>query len=434
MAEDVASRVAGAEALPPELRDRVEQAAARLGSIHERWSTAKLAGPAALSERAEAEDAAAPVQGGDFRSEEDALPLDRDAVSVTPILGIETDESDEAGRPRFKTLMGVPRSSPELDELAGLDGSAGSHDLLPSERPLCSPSSERASLRVDEAPSLAGTSLPCEPGAPPSRSPRVSSPWPSLAESPLDVSAEVAALRTASRRRSWWVGLGTIAAAAAVFAIVTPRQRTQALRWVETEYHARLQPREDAISDTARALRPVANATASTSSTTDRETAQLELPVAAPQRAAGELAAVPAGVREMTASVAAAASAVAEDSSAAAARAELANDEVSDHAHASGSASSEQPQNTEFSATPASAGAESTAVKSKPAARDARAGGTTAKARAQVAAPRKPSQRGSNQQSTSATNVAVRATKARATRQNTPRKDGGSGIIRETPF
>lgn len=433
MAEDVASRVAGAEALPPELRERVEQAAARWGSIHERWSTAKLAGPMALSERADAGNAAAPVQGGDFRSEDDALPLDRDAVSVTPILGIETDESDEAGRPRFKTLMGVPRSSPELDELAGLDGSSASHDPLPIERAARSPSSERAGLRVDEAPSLAGTSLPCEPGAPPSRSPRVSSPWPSLAESSLDVSAEVAALRTASRQRPWWRGLGAIAAAAAVFAIVAPRQRTQALRWVESEYRTRLQPRGEAISDTARALRPVANATASSASTIDRATAQLELPVAAPQRAAGELAAVPPGVRGMTATVAAAAGAI-EDSSAAAASAKLANDDGSDHAHASGNASSEPLQNTELSATPSSAGAESAAAKSKPAARDARAGGTTSKARAQVAAPRKPSQRGSNQQTVSATTVPVRATKARATRQNTPRKDSGSGIIRETPF
>src|SRR4051812_45950708 len=113
MAEEVASRVAGAEALPPELRERVERAAARLGSIHERWSTALLTAPTAPRS---AEGAGTGGEDGISSSEEDALPMVRDAVSVTPILGVETDESDEAGRPRFKTLMGVPRSSPELDE------------------------------------------------------------------------------------------------------------------------------------------------------------------------------------------------------------------------------------------------------------------------------------------------------------------------------
>ena len=160
MSEDVASRVAGAEALTPELRERVERAAARLGSIHERWLTPMPAEPIVAA-----------VEASASSSPDDALPLDADAVSVTPILGIETDESDDAGRPRFKTLMGVPRSSPEIDDLAGLDS--------PIERPAlrslpAAASSERASSRVDEAPSLAGTSLPWESGAPPSPSTRCS--------------------------------------------------------------------------------------------------------------------------------------------------------------------------------------------------------------------------------------------------------------------
>jgi hypothetical protein len=229
------------------------------------------------------------------------------------------------------------------------------------------------------------------------------------------------------------MGLGTLAAAAALCAIVAPRQRTQALRWMESEYRAQLQPKADALSDTARALRPVASADTSPTSTSERATAQLELAVAAP-RAAAEPAAAPSGGREMTPTVAEAGHAIAEDSSAAAAGAKLPNDGLPRGVVASDSASREPVQNAQLSAKPAVRGDESSAKKSKSGARDARSAGTTSKARAQVAAPRKPSQRGNNQQTASATDVAVRATKARATRQNTPRKESGSGIIRETPF
>jgi hypothetical protein len=136
----------------------------------------------------------------------------------------------------------------------------------------------------------------------------------------------------------------------------------------------------------------------------------------------------------MTTTMAAATRAIAEDSSAAEAAAKLPNDDPPGDAFASGSASREPIQNADLSAKPSNTGDASSAKQSKSAARDARSGGTTSKARAQVAAPRKPSQRGNNQQTASATDVAVRTTKARATRQNTPRKDSGSGIIRETPF
>lgn len=391
MAEDVASRVAGAEALPPELWERVERAAARLGSIHERWSTSEPAEPTAP--RSTGEKGGAAAEDSVPSSEDDALPLNREAVSVTPILGVEMDESDEAGRPRFKTLMGVPRSSPELDELAGLDSSSGHHDSVPIERstsrpPAAAASSERASPRVDEAPSLAGTSVAWEPGAAHAASARSSpQPWPSLAVSSLDVSAEVSALRKVSRWRPRWIGLGAIAAAAAVFAIAAQRPRALALRWLEGEDRARLRPAAGAISDTAQALRPGANAATSTSSASDRVAAQLEPPVAILPRATGEPAAD----------------------------------------QASGNAASEADETSDVSAKHSSSGAPSGATKSKQAARDARSGGTTSRARAQVAAPRKPSQRSDSHQTGS-------ATKARATRQNTPRKDSGSGIIRETPF
>src|SRR5262245_5968741 len=131
MAEDVASREIGAEALPPEARERVERAAARFDSIHARWSlpgSSVELGTDGLSSAAR--DGAAAARS---MPPEPAL-LDRDAVSVTPILGIETDESELEGRPRFKTLMGVPRSSPELDELAGLDIDSGRHDTVRLER------------------------------------------------------------------------------------------------------------------------------------------------------------------------------------------------------------------------------------------------------------------------------------------------------------
>src|SRR5262249_51874228 len=155
------------------------------------------------------------------------------------------------------------------------------------------------------------------------------------------------------------VGLGSIAAAAAVFALVAPRQRTQVLRWVESEYRVRLDPGADAISDTARALRPAASAATSTPSTIDRDTAQLEQPVPAPPPAAGDPAAAPRGVREMTPAVTAAASAIAEDSSAAAASAKLPNDDLTRDAPASGSAAREPVQDRELSARPSGAGDES---------------------------------------------------------------------------
>jgi len=460
MAEDVASRVPGAEALPPELRERVERAAARMGSIHERWSTSKVAEAIALRSAAEKADVA--VEDGSPRSQDDALPSSQEAVSVTPILGIETDESDEAGRPRFKTLMGVPRSSPDIDELAGLDSNSAGQASVPIERSGLRPrfagaSPAQASPRVDEAPSLAGTSLPLpwEPGASSASSTRGGpSSWPSPAESALDVSTEVAALRTASRRRPWWIGLGTIAAVAALFALAAPRQRTLALRWLESEYHVRVHPTADAISDTARALRPGVSAATSIASAVQRATAQLEPAVAVAPRAIGGLGADPAGVRELAATAASPARELAQDSSTAAA-ATPANEDLPRDVRTAANAAREPKENAEVAAKPASSDIESSPTKSKRAARaarsgssdarpesneartgssDARSGGTTSRARAQVAAPRKPSQHSDNRPAASASKVAASATKARATRQNTPRKDGGSGIIRETPF
>ena len=425
MAEDVASRVADAEALPPELRERLERAAARFGSIHERWSTSEPAEAAAPRSK---QSAAAGIEEAAPSSDDDRSAMARDAVSVTPILGIDTDESDESGRPRFKTLMGVPRSSPDLDELAGLDSSSARDDTVPVERSALPPRApapagiaERANPRVDEAPSLTGTSLPWEPGAPPASSPRLSpAPWPALGRSSLEVSAEVATLRTASRRRPWWVGLGTIAAAAVVFAIAAPRQRTQALRWLESVYGAPRQTASVAISDTARALRPGSSAATALASASDSRSGQLELPGTLPQRAMAEPSAAGAGEEEQAVTVPSPAVG--------------SNQGPVRDVQALATAVHEAAESAELASPPAGSRAEIGAPKNKQAARDARSGGTTTKARTRVAAPRKASRGADNRQSASAAKVAAGATKARATHQNTPRKDGGSGIIRETPF
>jgi hypothetical protein len=321
---------------------------------------------------------------------------------VTPILGIDPDDSDEAERPRFKTLMGVPRSSPDLDELAGLDSS---QDSVPIERSRLraaeTASSEKASPRVDEAPSLAGTSMHWEPGPPPASSRRISpAPWPSLAQSSLDVSAELAALRATSRRRSWWIGLGAIAAAAAIFGIAAPRQRAHALRWLENEYQARRRPAAVAISDAAPALRPGATAALASASGREPGAAQLEAPAPVLQPAPAE------GVADTPRTM----------------------------AEASSRASDETTQSSVPAEPPASTGVERASSKSKQAGREPRSAGTTTKPRTRVAAARKPSQKEDNGQASSATRVAAGRTKARSTRQNPPRKDGGGGIIRETPF
>jgi hypothetical protein len=434
MAEDVAPRVAGAEALPPELRERVERAAARFGSIHQRWSTVELSEPAAPPSE---ETGDGPGEDSARATEDDARPLAGDAVSVTPILGVDTEESEEAGRPRFKTLMGVPRSSPDLDELAGLESRTGPQEAVRREErsatqpPAAVVAAERPRARVDEAPSLAGTSLPSEPGAPPASSPVSPGPWPSLAQSSLDVSAEVAALRTASRRRPWWVGLGTIAAATAFLAIAAPHQRKLALRWLEGEYRARLRPTAAAaISDTARALRPASSA-ATPPLTLDRAVAQLESPIAVPPQAMAEPVADPPGAR----AVVSAAGGSAEDSSeGAAAATNRPSDELAREIHGLGAASHDSTESADVAVPPASPRIQSGAQKGKQTARDAPSGGTTTRARAHVAAARKPSQRDDKRQTSSATKLAARATKARGARQNTPRKDSGSGIIRETPF
>jgi hypothetical protein len=243
--------------------------------------------------------------------------------------------------------------------------------------------------------------------------------WPSLAESSLDVSAAGAASASASRPRRWWIGLGAIVAAAASFALVAPRQRTLALRWLESEYHARLRPTADAISNSAPALRPGASAAASTPPAIGGATAQLEAQVTPPAGTMGESAVELPGTRDQAATGAFSAGTSAEDASFGAAGANVPNEDVARDTPASGNGS---------------------ARKSKLVTRNARSAGTASKARAQVAAVRKPALRADRDQTTSSTTtsstrVAARsATKARATRQNTPRKDGRSGIIRETPF
>jgi hypothetical protein len=230
-----------------------------------------------------------------------------------------------------------------------------------------------------------------------------------------------------------------IAAAAALFAIAAPRQRTLALRWVEREYRVRLRSTAAAISDTTRALRPGSNAAMSPPAAIDRVTAQIEPPIRVPPRATGEQAAAdPVGAQASATTAASAAAGSAEDSSEGAAGAQRPNEDLARDTQAPGDATLEPHDSSQVSAAPASSATESRASNSKQAARDVRSAGTTTKARAHVAAPRKRAQGDDNRRTASATKVPATsgssATKARATRQNTPRKDNGSGIIRETPF
>src|SRR6185436_20480614 len=141
--------------------------------------------------------------------------------------------------PRFKTLMGVPRSSPDIDALAGFDPDPRRRrDTVRFERPTTPapapshpPRAEDGTPEASDEPSLAAISWPWERSAPvPRQSPRAAPPqWAALVESSLDVSAEVAALRTLNGRRYWAAGVGTVAALVVLFAVGAPRERALAL-------------------------------------------------------------------------------------------------------------------------------------------------------------------------------------------------------------
>jgi hypothetical protein len=472
MAKDVASRVSSDEEVAAqELQERAERSAARFDSIHSRWSAVNGKAPAAeagSSEAAAADSAAADAVSPDeawIRAEDTSstagaeVELDPGSVRVTPIVGIATAEGSEAApRPRFKTLMGVPRNSPEIDELAGLDGDLRwRHDTVRLERSAlrppapatdvpgkaapAEPGSSAAEARSSsrDVPSLAATSWPWERNAPVlKQAARVAPPqWSALVESSLDVSAEVAALRPSTARRSWLVGLAGIAALVALFAVGAPRERALALRWLNQEYQARVNPSAQAnmtapLTDNGRALRPTASLTAPGAvgsaapamarSAVSRSVA-LEATVAAssatplpsPPGPASPTPALPEASLPAATAQAAPILAVADDKA-------LAGD---------GSEKKRAQVTAARVAAPKATGAGVTAAKitapkaTAAVSREARSGtGSTASAR--VAAPRKPSQE--------PTALAANVTKPRAARQNSPRKDAGGGIIRVTPF
>jgi hypothetical protein len=411
MAKDVASRVSGDEASAQEARER---AAARFASIHDRWSALSADGQAL---EASPPDTLAHETAPVWDGSENAEP-GLGGVSATPILGIATsDGSESSARPRFKTLMGVPRTSPDIDALAGmmdLDPDRR-RDTVRLERPaprppprLPAPAAEKAPPASSNEPSLAATSWPWERNAPaPRQSPRSVSPqWSALVESSLDVSAEVAALRASNGRRYWFAAAGTVAALAALFAVGAPRERTLALRWVRQEYQARVHPSVGAITDSARALRALASVAAPSHMAELPGAAPLSPVAAAPSAASVLVEGVPVEGVPVEASTRTAAAL--ETALPAAAAAAL-------------------PAEPSTAPPPAAPLPSHAAPSPRPAARDARnPASNTSKARQQAAAPRKGSQRPAA--------LAANAIKPRTTRQNSPRKDAGGGIIRETPF
>jgi len=438
MAKEVASRVSGGgDASAQEARER---AAAQFASIHDRWSALGANGPALdpSSREDSLAEGSSPVWDGAEGSEPGA-----DGVSVTPILDVATsDDSEAAHRPRFKTLMGVPRSSPDIDALAGIEiDRRRRRDTVRLERPAQpspahtpAPAAEEVPAASSDEPSLAATSWPWERNAPSQRA--VPPSWHALAapapvgsalvESSLDVSAEVAALRASSGRRHWFVGSAAVAAVAlALFAVGAPRERTLALSWLRRQYQVRVHPSVEPTTATARALRPSASVVAPASLT--------ESPVPAPPPA---VATAPA--EGSTSTVALTSASV----GAAPAAAPIAAPEVALPAFpaiaaagvpSTGALLPTAPSRSNETALRSPEGGArpkatpSSSPPARPATRDSHnLSGRTSKDRPQVAAPRKRSQRPAA--------LTADATKPRATRQNSPRKDAGDGIIRETPF
>jgi hypothetical protein len=497
MARDVASRVSGDDEVAAlELSERAERAAARFDSIHSRWSGVKSSacapeagsteGTSSQSASSEMLASGAPAHVVDTAIEGDATSdLGPGSVRITPILGIATEER-AAPRPRLKTLMGVPRDNPELDELAGLDV-GHYHDTVRLERPgLWAPAAEPSVREIAppaaeppatparpdsrDEPSLAATSWPWERnGLAPNQSPRVGPSHRSArAASSLDVSSELAALRP-SARRSWWLGLGGISAIAVLLVVGAPRERGLALHWLREAYHSRVQPLLEArtgqdVADSTRALHPTA---APASDVTPVGSSALGEAPNIGARSSDVATAVGTSSIPPESGSAAGAAPRAEEAPAIApppallprqqaplgiTAGALANDEI-EHTMAIAAEQSKDAhskKNSPAKAAPAGAkpvGAaaparsaaskrtETTPTSTKtsparattPAQRESRnTTGGTAKARVRVAAARKPSPE--------PVAPSANVTKPRATRQNPPRKDSGAGIIRETPF
>jgi hypothetical protein len=404
MAKELASRLSGDEASSAEVRERAERAAAFIPSIHERWASLAAAEAAPVAARDESSDVEPAPETTRATGLPDASEPEAGAVSVAPILGITTDADDEDGpRPRFKTLMGVPRSSPEIDDLAGLeDEPPRLRDTVRLERRAArsapaQPLVEAPPPSAKDEPSLTATSWPWERNAPPAPARSVAPQWAALVEGSLDVSAEVAALRSARTRRPWLIALAAVVAAVALFCVAAPRERKLAWRWAQREYRARMHAGAE-LTDTARALRPATNVV-EPASTPAPAVAALEASAPAdPLRNAPSNAAPIA--EPATTPVLVDAPSVAEPSStvpAAAAATEVA-------ALESRKGASNAPQ--------AKSSSTNTLTKSAP--------------KPRASAPRK--------RSTKPVAAAAGATKPRATRQNSPKKPAGDGIIRQTPF
>lgn len=439
MAKGLASRAHSDEAL----QERLERAAARFSSIHARWAgvttDASLAAPAVLD--AQAETAASGRDGhGDL-----ALPIAESGVCVTPILGIAAVSNDEP-RPRFKTLMGVPR-----DELDGDDGSASempapdagpqraspgsdaASDAARSKRPTPPPLPEKFLALPEAAPLPSRASSEASTGAEPARDtlpPQTvrTAPQQELmhALGTPDIAADAASFRRGQRRRSWLVGMGSFAATLAVFAIAAPRERALAARWMQDEFQARVQPSLRVVTDSVRALKP---------SVVEPGPARPGL-VERPERAgaSAEMRPIeeppllgPADLRPAPAVGNAAPTAPAM---------EVVSKPASETAPASGPLpSSNKPPGALGPAQPnTDALVDSSA--SPPAAPELEVM-DSAQAKSQVAAPRKRSTRAAVKGRATTAEIKLRAartTKARAARQNSPRRAGNGGIIRETPF
>ena len=455
MAKVVASRAPRDEAL----QERLERAAARFSSIHDRWaaagSTDFLASPAG-----ESAAAAEPASQGAL-----ALPVSESGVCVTPILGVATAKDDDV-RPRFKTLMGVPRNDPDVDVLAGLrppherapDGS----DAAQPKRTTPPPLPERF-LAMDGAappqpvaaaddratrPTLPPQLLPPQAvrTAPPQRA-VVAQGTPDVAVTGVAVTggaaenlaAELAAVRRSQRRRSWLVGIGSFVATLLVFAVAAPRERTLALRWLRDEYRSRIQPIQMTVADTARALKPgVVEPARNAGPAQSVEGARAEAEQVRNEAAAPGTGSLPDPAIDVAAATAATAMEVAREPASGPAR--PGQVERSSLERAQQAALPSDPSHGDADGNDADGNDVNDSDLDEKAAPPPRSVGakraTREQPKAQVAAPRKRSTRVSANKAGGADSKprAARATKERSPRQNSPRRDSSGGIIRETPF
>jgi len=346
------------------------------------------------------------------------------------MLGAATDaDAPPAHRPRFKTLIGVPRSSPEIDELAGLGPSqvratpSGFEPPLPP--PLAAAARPFAGTGASAAPSATGAAaedrtrapeqpparaeVPSWPWGPapaaaafrPRNSPVVESGGGALADSAVDVSAEVAALRSVGSRRRSALTLLAAAGIVGVLAWTAPRERTLALRWLREAYASRTQSAAQALLPLPPVSEPPVVEPRPSSSGSDITTG--EPLTAQPTSDNGTVPSRPSSTEPAAAGVA---------------PTEAAPEEMkAEHPSAvNGGAADPNP----------SAAPSAVVLSAKATPQVARASVASGSRTRPVAATRKRSPR--------AAALALGRTKPRSTRQNSSRKDGGSGIIRQTPF